>query len=431
MDMEFVTMRQVMRRLMPLVIACYFVAYLDRVNVSFAALQMNRQLSLSASAYGFGAGLFFITYLICEIPSNLAMHRFGARRWISRIMLTWGICAMGMAFVQGPKTFFLGRGLLGAAEAGLNPGMLLYFTLWFPARYRARMTGYLYVAVPLSIVVGAPLSGLLLTMNGLWGLAGWQWMFLLEGLPAVLLSFYVFAVMADRPSQAKWLSPDRAAWLEERISLETRSKASPVKGSLKDALTDWRVLWLGIVFFSDVALNNAIGFYLPQIVKSFGLTYAQTGFVSAIPGLIAIVCMILWCRHSDRHEERKWHSALPLVLGGLALIASTLFHEPVLRMIALTLATIGTLAFVPIFWTIPSSYFTGAAAAAGLAAISSIGILGGAVAPWLVGIFKDLTGSFNTGQSIVGAFAVLCGIALLIARTERSIATDQRVADGT
>lgn len=427
MNLESSTMTKVQRRLVPLIVICYLIAYLDRVNVSFAALEMNRDLGFSATVYGTGAGIFFVAYLCCEIPSNLMMHRYGASRWIARIMLTWGVCAVGMAFIQGRNSFYLGRALLGAAEAGLNPGMLFYFTLWFPLRYRARVTAFLFASAPLSFVIGAPLSGILLGMNGVMNLAGWQWMFIIEGMPAVLLAAYVFFRMTDNPLHAAWLERRERQWLDQALATERLPLRDGVDRKFLSALTDPRVLGMGVVYFASVALNNAISFFLPQIVKSFGMTNLETGFVSAIPGLAAVIATLLWGYHSDRTGERRWHATVALLMGGIALVVSAIASDPVSRVAALTLAYVGCYAFFAPFWTLPGSFLSGAAAAGGLAAISSIGIAGGAAAPWLIGVLKDATGSFAAGQIAIGVLVVVSAVGFAVATRKHLGSSDEAV----
>jgi len=409
-DVSPEALRRVAWRVMPFLLMCYFISFLDRGNVSFAALQMNKDLGLSASQYGFGAGLFFLTYCLFEAPSNLVLFHYGAKRWIARIMLTWGLCAAGMAFVIGPYSFYAVRLSLGAAEAGFFPGVLFFLTLWFPASYRGRVLGIFMAGVAISGAIGSPISGYLLSFDGLLGLRGWQWLFLIEGVPAILLAPLCLYFLQDGPAQADWLpAADRAALARtleaERAQLEKRAKYS-----FGQALRNPRVLFLAFTYFADVCLLNGILFFMPMILKGFGMSNLQTGLVAAIPSVAGLVTVILWGRHSDRTGERIVHVALPLAIGGAALLAAAVLVDPTLRIIALTIAFAGTLAFTPPFWTVPASFLSGAASAGGYAAISSLGVVGGFVAPAIIGYLRDVTGDFRSGLAVFGALAIIVAV---------------------
>jgi MFS transporter, ACS family, tartrate transporter len=300
------TMARVSARLLPFLIVCYFVAYLDRVNVSFAALTMNKDLGLSASAYGLGAGIFFLAYAVLEVPSNLLLAHFGARRWIARIMFTWGIMSGAMAFVGNETWFYIVRFLLGAAEAGFFPGMIFYLTLWFPAAYRGRVIGYFMAAIPLSTVIGAPISSALLGLDGVLGMHGWQWLFILEAAPALLLSVVVLFYLTDKPADAGWLRDDERRWLVDRLAAEERQRVAARHYGVLEALLNPHVLALSLVYFGAVATNYGLSFFLPQIVKAFGMSNLQTGFVSAIPYVVGVVGIVWWSRRSDAKLERRW-----------------------------------------------------------------------------------------------------------------------------
>jgi sugar phosphate permease len=409
--LEKQTVGRITRRLIPFLILCYFIAYLNRVNLSFASLQMNKQLGLSGAVYGFGAGLFFITYCVCEVPSNLLLHRFGARRWIARIMLSWGLCACAMAFVQGAVSFDAVRLLLGAAEAGFYPGVLFFITLWFPAAYRGRIFGLFIAAIPLSGIIGAPLSGMLLGLDGVGRLHGWQWLFLLEGLPAILLAPVVLWYLTDAPGDARWLPVPERAWLTATLDAERGAAQARRSYSVVQALTNPWVLFLAAMYFTNVCLLNSITFFLPQIVKGFGLSVQQTGFVVAIPSILALAGVIWWGRRSDARNERTGHAAFANFIGGAALLASVLLHDPLSRCIAISVAFAATLCFVSPFWAIPGSFLSGAAAAGGIAAISALGVIGGFISPWVVGKLHDVSGDFRTG---LGSFAVLAMLASIV-----------------
>ena len=315
--LEINTLAKVTKRLVPFLIVCYFVAYLDRVNVGFAALTMNQDLGLSQTAFGFGAGIFFIAYFLFEVPSNLLLERFGARKWIARIMLSWGLLSGLMAFIPNiaratgmgnENAFYLIRVLLGAAEAGFFPGIIFYLTLWFPAEYRARIVGYFMAAIPLSTVIGAPISGLLLTLHGAGGLAGWQWLFIIEAVPAIILSGFVFFYLTDKPADATWLATDERNWLNDRLTLERKQREAVQEFTVGQALVNPHVIGLSLVYFGAVATNYGLGFFLPQIVKAFGLTTFMTTVVSATPYVVGTIAMVWWGRRSDRVGERRWHT---------------------------------------------------------------------------------------------------------------------------
>jgi D-galactonate transporter len=425
---EVRTIAKVSRRLVPFLIVCYFVAYLDRVNVGFAALTMNQDLGLSQTAFGFGAGIFFIAYFIFEVPSNLLLERFGARRWIARIMLSWGILSGLMAFIPviaratglgNEYSFYLLRVLLGAAEAGFFPGIIFYLTLWFPTEYRARIVGYFMAAIPLSTVIGAPISGALLYLNGGLGLAGWQWLFIAEAVPAIILAGVVFFYLTDRPAEAAWLAADERAWLTERLELEERQRRAVRDYSVAETLVNPRVLGLSIVYFGAVATNYGLSFFLPQIVKAFGLNTFITTLVSATPYAVGVIGMVWWGRRSDRAIERRFHTAFPLLVAAVGIAASTMFDDPTLKMISLCVAGFGIFANLPVFWTLPTAFLSGAAAAGGIAVINSIGNLAGFAGPFAMGWIKDHTGSYAGGLLLLAALGfVAMGIVLMLGHRE-------------
>ncbi len=418
------TMRRVTARIVPFLLFCYFISFLDRVNVAFAALQMNKDLGFTAAVYGFGAGLFFLTYCVFEIPSNLMLYRFGASRWIARIMLTWGICAAGMAFVVGPASFYTMRLLLGAAEAGFFPGVLFFLTLWFPSAYRGRVMGLFMAGVAISGLIGAPLSGLLLGLDGLFGLRGWQWLFILQGAPAIILAPVCLFWLQDSPAKARWLAAPQRDWLTATLDGEQRQREAKQKHSVLQALVNPRVLFLAAMYFTNVCLLNGILFFLPLILKGFGLSNAQTGFVAAIPSLFALFAVIWWGRRSDARGERYGHAAFANFLGGAALLASVLIADPTARIACITLAFSATLAFTAPFWTIPSSFLSGAASAGGFAAISSLGVLGGFVAPSIIGYVKDMTGEFQMGLGLFAVLAMALSTAFyLVGRKQQPVPT--------
>ena len=415
------TIARVTARIVPFLIVCYFVAYLDRVNVGFAALTMNKALGLDAAAFGLGAGIFFLAYFVFEVPSNLLLERFGARKWIARIMLTWGILSGLMAFIPqiahatGLSTtavFYSVRVALGAAEAGFFPGIIFYLTLWFPGVYRARIIGYFMAAIPMSSVIGAPVSGMLLGMDGVAGLAGWQWLFILEAAPALVMAVAVLTYLTDRPDQATWLAADERSWLVGRLKAEYQQRVAAKHFSVLQALGDTRVLLLSCVYFGLVAANYGLSFFLPQIVRDFGLDFTTTGFVTAAPYVVGTIGMVWWGRKSDRLGERNEHLGLAALVAGAGIAASTLIADPTGKMIALSIAGFGIFASLPVFWTLPTAFLSGPAAAGGIAIINSIGNLAGFAGPYVMGTIKTSTGSFTIGLLVIGTLAIL---AMLIA----------------
>ena len=415
-------MAKVTRRLVPFLMLCYFIAYLDRVNVGFAGLTMRTDLGLSATDYGLASGIFFLTYFVFEVPSNLFLHRFGARRWIARIMLTWGLVSGANAFVVGAFSFDVVRLLLGAAEAGFFPGIIFYLTLWFPAAYRGRIVGWFMAAIPASSVIGAPVSSLLLYLDGVAGLKGWQWLFLTEAVPSIILAGVVLAYLTDRPADARWLAEDERRWLVDRLAAEERQRAEKETMSILRALWDPRVLALALVYFGGVAGLYALGFWLPQIIQGFGgLTKLEIGLITAIPYAVGTVSMVVWGRRSDARMERKGHVAIPLFVAALGLTVAAAINEPVLKMVALTMAGFGVFCMLPVFWTLPAAFLSGAAAAAGIAIINALGNLAGFVGPSVMGWIKDETGSFAGGLLVVAALALIGMVVVLLLRHDHQL----------
>jgi D-galactonate transporter len=424
--MEAQVIGKVSRRLVPFVALCYFLCYLDRVNVGFAALQMNNDLGFSATVFGWGAGIFFFGYFFFEVPSNLALERFGARLWIARIMLTWGLLSAGMAFIWNEASFLVLRFLLGAAEAGFFPGIILFLTYWFPSAYRARMVGRFMVAIPISAVIGAPLSGLILGMDGIWGLRGWQWLFICEGLPTVLLGLVVIFYLTDGPDKASWLGASESRWLIDRLHRERMVREAHARHTLWEALKHPRVLLLGVVYFGTAAASYGLGFWLPTIVKEFGVSDLQTGFITAIPYAVGVAAVVIWPLLSDRMQERKWNTTLAFLVAAAGLALSSYFPDPVLKITMLCIAAVGMFAIAPLFWTLPTAFLSGTAAAGGIALINSIGNLAGFVAPYAMGYLKDATGGFSAGLVVVAFFPFLSAVLVLMLghnpALERSVA---------
>ncbi len=415
------TIAKVTARLVPFLVLCYFVAYLDRVNVGFAAVTMNKDVGLSASAFGFGAGIFFLAYFIFEVPSNLVLERVGARKWIARIMFTWGLISGATAFISGETSFYIVRVLLGIAEAGFFPGIIFYLTLWFPAVYRARIIGYFMAAIPLSTVIGAPISGLLLGMDGLMGMKGWQWLFIIEAIPALLMSVAVLFYLTDRPAEAKWLEPDERAWLAARLQLERTKRETVRHYSVAQALLNPKVLALSLVYFGAVSTNYGLSFFLPQIVKAFGVSNLQAGFITALPYVVGVISIVWWGRRSDRTLERRYHLAFPLFVASACIAISTMLDDPTMKMVVLSIAGFGIFGCLPVFWTFPTAFLSGAAAAAGIALINSIGNLAGFAGPYAMGRIKDLTGSYTGGLLSLAAAGFIAMIIVLVVDHDHSL----------
>jgi MFS transporter, ACS family, tartrate transporter len=425
-DVEKRVIGKVMRRLIPFLILCYFVAYLDRVNVGFAKLHMNQALGFSEAAFGLGAGLFFIAYFLFEVPSNLFLARVGARVWIARIMISWGIVSGAFAFIpqissatglSNESVFYTLRLVLGACEAGFFPGIIFYLTLWFPAVYRARVISLFMLAIPISSIIGSPISGLLLNLRG-FGLDGWQWLFILEAVPSLIAGCCVLFYLTDFPRQAHWLKAEEIAWLENVQATEKRNKEKVEHLSLFQALTDVRILMCALVYFCLNAASYGVAFFLPTIIKGFGVSDTQTGLLAALPFIFGGIGMVLLGRHSDRTMERKGHVAVALLMAAIGIGLSGLVSSPVLIMALLCFAQIGVSAVPPMFWPLPASFLTGASAAAGIAAINSLGNLSGFAGPYAMGYLKDLTGNFTTGLLLLAGCAVVGAAAVMSLRID-------------
>ncbi len=424
-DLERRTIRKLTFRIVPFIMLLYFIAYLDRVNIGFAALQMNEDIGLSAAAFGFGAGVFFIGYFLFEVPSNLILYKVGARRWIARIMLTWGLISAGMAFVEGSTSFYILRFLLGAAEAGFFPGIILYLGFWFPARYRAGIIAMFMAAVPISTAIGAPISGALLELDGMGGLHGWQWMFLIEAAPAIILAPVVLFFLTDRPEKANWLDDDEREWLVAEMAKEEAKVGDSTHGSALKALANPRVLGLALVYFGTSAGLYTLGIWAPQFIKGFGVSNLMTGLIAAVPPIISVLAMVLWARHSDRTGERNWHVVIACSVAAIGLVLAGLSTALWAALLALIIVNVGISSAKPPIWAMPTQFLTGASAATGIAAINSIGNLGGFAGPTLIGLIKESTGSFEGGLYAVAAMLVLSAVLvpLLARRNAKQTAT--------
>ena len=426
-ELEKRVLRKISFRIVPFIMLLYFIAFIDRVNIGFAALTMNKDLGFSSSVFGVGAGIFFLGYFLFEVPSNLILEKVGARLWIARVMITWGIVSAAFAFIRGETSFLTLRFLLGAAEAGFFPGIILYLSFWFPARYRAGVVSLFMAAAPISVVVGSPLSSALLEMDGLLGLKGWQWMFIMEAIPAILLGFVVLGYLTDKPAQAKWLSDDERAWLVDEMDREHTAKAAVASHSIWRGLADIRVLALSLIYFGTSAGLYTLGIWAPQIIKEFGLSTMQVGLLNAVPPTIAVIAMVLWARHSDKTSERTWHvvGACIAAAAGLALAGSA--GSVVAVVAALSLVNIGISSAKPPLWAMPTMFLSGSAAAAGIATINSIGNLGGFAGPAMIGWIKDMTGSFLGGLYFVAGLLVLSAVlTLALSRANRATVAQPR-----
>ncbi len=413
---------KVRRQLVVFLGALYFAAFIDRVNVGFAAQQMHRDLGFSAAVYGFGAGIFFIGYCLFEIPSNLILHRVGARRWIGRIMISWALLAGAMAFVKGATGFYTLRFVLGVAEAGFFPGVIYYLTYWVPAAERARLVGTFMIAIPVSTALAGPVSAAILGLDGRLGLAGWQWLFLTETVPSFLLGVVTLRTLPDTPADARWLTAEERHWLAARLAVDPERERAPRASSVVGALLHPPMLALSLCYFgADLGLYGII-LWIPQIFASAGVPAGAVGYVVAVPYAIAAAGMVYWCRRSDRLRERVGHIACASLVGftGIA-VSAALRDSPVLSVVAVTIGATGTLAMLPIFWTLPASLVRGAPAAGAIALINAIGNIGGFVGPFAVGWIRDATGSFTWGLIVVAAGILLTGVvALLVGHDARA-----------
>jgi MFS family permease len=416
-SLEQRTLRKVTVRIVPFVVALYFVNYLDRTNLGIAKADISRDLQLSATMFGLAAGIFFIGYLLVEIPSNLALERFGARRWLARIAVSWGIVAAAIGFAPNAHALLALRFLLGVAEAGLFPGVIFYLSCWFPRAHRARVVAMFMLASPIAAAVGTPLAAWLIqTGDGAFGLAGWRFMMVAVGLPAVVLGVICWFYLTDTPTDAHWLAPDERQWLVDTLAAEQRQISDGFDFPLRRALTSPRIWALAIVYFGIAYGLYALSFFLPSIIsgfrKSFGMTLSivQVGLITSVPYVFAAVAMYLWSRHADRRREHVWHVAIPLAVGGAAIPLALYLHSPLLVMIPVTITAIGVFSAIPSFWALPSRFLTGAAAAGGIGLINSVGNLGGFVAPYATGALADLTGSEKAGMWAVGAVMIAAAV---------------------
>jgi D-galactonate transporter len=426
--------RRITLRIMPLLLLCYIVNYIDRVNIGIAKLQFSSDLGFSSAVFGLGAGLFFVGFLLFEVPSNLLLARIGARKTLLRIMLLWGLVSTLTMFVQTPWQFYTLRVLLGVAEAGFFPGIILYLSYWFPASRRGRITSLFFVGLPVAGLIGLPLSGWIMSyFSGHMGLKGWQWMFLLEGIPAMILGVVAFVWLDDRPANAKWLSDKEKQQVEQDLQAEHQDHAqSSHQSSLRLALKEPKLLVLGLISLCSYVLANTIAFYSPTIIHNSGITdVMHVGFLAAIPSLVGIVAMLWVGRHSDRSGERRWHYALPLFAAALSLaLLKNAEGNPLMSIVLLSFASAGHFASLSVFWAIPPEVLSRRAAAAGIAIVSSIGALGGAIGPSLLGYITTATGDLGMALRVAAAIVAMGGVIMLLLFRRNRRADPQPASQG-
>jgi ACS family tartrate transporter-like MFS transporter len=411
------TIRKITWRLIPFLTLLYLVAFLDRINVGFAALTMNKDVGLTSQMFGLGAGIFFVGYFVFEVPSTVILHHVGARFWIGRVMISWGLVSVAMAFTQGPISFYVLRFLLGLAEAGFFPGIILYLSYWFPANHRSSVTAIFMAAAPIAGFIGSPLSGALMQLNGVAGLRGWQWLFLLEGVPAVVLGFMTFRLLDDRPARAAWLDAEERDWLTSAIHAEEKAVTDPRNHSAWRTLANWKVLALSVAYFGTSAGLYTIGFWAPLIIKGLGFSVFRVGLLVAVPNLIAVVGMILWSRNSDRTGERYWHAALACLIAAIGMgVAASAGNSASLAIAGLSLTAFGVSAAKPPLWSLPTKFFAGTGAAASIALINSLGTLGGFVGPYMIGATNGSSGNFTRGLYLVGGTLIVSAATIIMIR---------------
>lgn len=422
-SLEARTLRKVVLRAVPFLMALYFVNYLDRTNLGIARVDISEHLQLTASMFGLASGIFFIGYVLVEVPSNLALERFGARRWLARIAVSWGIVAVAIGFAPNAPTLLALRFLLGVAEAGLFPGVIFYLTRWFPAAYRARIVAMFMMASPIAVAIGTPLAAWMIQAGeGMFGLAGWQFMMIGVGVPAIILGVVCWFYLTDRPAEAHWLQPDERQWLIDVLAAEERAVADSFDFPLRRALTSPRIWLLALVYFGVAYGLYALAFFLPSIIADFKKTFdvqlsiVQVGVITAVPYSLAAIAMYLWSRHADRQHEHVWHVAIPMGLGGLAIPIALYLHSPLLVMVPVCIAAMGVFSAIPSFWALPAQFLTGAAAAGGIGLINSIGNLGGFAAPYATGALNQFTGSDKAGMWAVGVFMIISAVVVVVLR---------------
>jgi len=411
--LERATLRKIYFRLVPFCFLLYILCYVDRINVSFAALTMNRDLGLSASVYGLAAGAFFWGYCLLEVPSNIILERVGARRWIARIMISWGLLSAATALVTGPRSFFVVRVLIGVAEAGLFPGLLVYFHRWFPQNHRGRVVGWFLTGLPLATAIGAPISTAFLQMEGIWGLHGWQWMFVGEGIPTALIGVTVLFWLTERPAEATWLAPEQRTWLEGVLRRETGAIEHVRRFGILSALINPRVLILTVIFAGIGMAGVGTVLFLPQILKAIGVTNTQAGLLTAVPYVFGTIAIVVCGHLSDRHFDRYWTLVVTCSLATIGMVLAGMLHDSLWVLAAFAVATVGFYGMKSPFWPLPSTFVTGTALAAALALINSLGNFAGYLGPIAVGYTKDATGTFEVGLYVLAGAAFVSTVTAL------------------
>jgi MFS family permease len=428
--METTALRRVTWRIVPFLVLCYFLAFLDRVNISVAALRMNQDLGLSPTIFGLGAGLFFVSYFFLEVPSNILMQRVGARRWIARIMVSWGLVSGATAFVQGETSFYIVRLLLGAAEAGFFPAVLFYLSCWFPESARGRIFSYFLAAIPIAGIVGFPLSGALLGLDGWFGLKGWQWLFIVEALPTLVVGVIAYFYLTDHPTQATWLPQAERNWLVQELATDAARQHGRSRAGNWINLISPRVIGFALLHFCGNLAIYGLGFFLPQIVKASGLTDFQASVASAAPYVLGACGMLYWGWRSSR-GSRRWSVFLPFAIGALGFVGAAVFHNPYLMIAALCVASFGALGYAPGFWVLPTTLLSGTASAIAIAAINSIGNFAGFLGPYTIGYLRDATGSFVVGLFASAGAMVLGAILVLAATRDKASSASRLASSGT
>jgi MFS transporter, ACS family, tartrate transporter len=421
-SLEKRTIKKVTRRIVPFIFILYIVSYLDRANIGFAALDMNKALGLSSEVFGFISGIFFIGYFLFEVPSNILLQRFGARKWIARILISWGIVSSATAFAQDATHLYIIRFLLGVAEAGFFPGIILYLNLWFRSKELAKTIAMFMTAIPASYIIGGPLSTWIMDNIGWFGVSGWRWMFVLEGFPAIILGIITYFYLTEKPKDAKWLSKEEKAWLIEEIRKDKQAVTKNVEqNNHKKALTDKKVWHLAIIYFVYISGSLGVSYWMPQIIKELSsfLSNTQIGFISTIPYIVATVAMNYWAVSSDRTGERRMHTAIPLVIGAITLIGAGLTNNPFISMVFITLSLAGMYCFKGPFFTLPSKLLTPSTTVVGIAVINSIGNLGGFLGPYAVGMLKDATGSTSAGLIFLSAMLLIGFVLVLFIKNDQ------------
>lgn len=428
---EKATVRKITLRIIPFVFLLYIISYLDRANIGYAALQMNAELALSSEAFGFISGIFFIGYFLFEVPSNVMLNKYGARVWIARILISWGLLAALSAFVQNATQLYILRFLLGVAEAGFFPGIIVYLTYWFRSKELATTVALFTAAIPVSYIIGAPLSTLIMDHIQWFGWSGWRWMLFLEGIPAVIFGVVCFLRLTDRPDQAKWLSPEEKEWLLAELERDRQSKKNVKHLSVMQAIGNGKVLYLSFIYFVYQCGSLGVGYWMPQIIKGFSdkLSHTQIGFIAMVPYIVATIAMVAWSRSSDRRNERKLHSALPLAVAAVALTGAGLVGSPFAAVALISVALAGLYAFKSPFWALPTLFLSRSTAAISIAVINSIGNLGGFVGPYAIGLIKGTGRSATTGLIFLSALLVVAFLMTIFMRLSYASRTDDAAAE--